>query len=446
LQHAYGPATDVPGLLRQLLDSDRKVRSETLETLYGNIFHQGTRFPATPYAIPFLIELCESERVSDRIDILSYWSSLIAGYFSIQERPLWSDGKRIHWGDQVDKTAPRDECTRALHRIYRESVKGHALLCRLLQDQEPTTRMGAARVLACMPTLSGMSLPVLREQFQSEPSAFARAAIAFALGELGDAAALKEILARESAPAPRCMAACELARLQPEPELLQPLLHFVSEPVDSYDGIPGAGGKSTGDAAFSIALLPRALQQEAIPAVIDLLGRTRSFDTIPLVMTLLSAAFSPTDRPVMKLDSLQRIVLTALVQNEELWSIGNLYETFQSYGLTNDRNKMATLLGVKVVEDPALAALRSGLSFAEINFLAKARERIEQALAIDSMVLERASASDECWFLVAKSFAETDAARAIAAYKRAIAKNSTLRDRIDPTWRLATLVDSLPEG
>jgi len=55
LEHAYGSAADVPALLRKLLDPDPKERSEVLGTLYGNVFHQGTRFPATPYVIPFMV-------------------------------------------------------------------------------------------------------------------------------------------------------------------------------------------------------------------------------------------------------------------------------------------------------------------------------------------------------------------------------------------------------
>jgi hypothetical protein len=49
LKHAYGSAADVPDLLRKLLDPDPKVRNEVLWTLYGNVFRQGTRYPATPH-------------------------------------------------------------------------------------------------------------------------------------------------------------------------------------------------------------------------------------------------------------------------------------------------------------------------------------------------------------------------------------------------------------
>ena len=70
LEHAYGSAEDVPGLLRELLDRDPAVRSKTIWTLYGNVFHQGTRYPATAYVVPFLIELCESPETPARGDLL----------------------------------------------------------------------------------------------------------------------------------------------------------------------------------------------------------------------------------------------------------------------------------------------------------------------------------------------------------------------------------------
>jgi hypothetical protein len=74
--------------------------------------------------------------------------------------------------------------------------------------------------------------------------------------------------------------------------LIEPLLRFVAEPIEGYEDVPGAGGKSTGDAAFSISQLPAEVQRRAIPAICDQLDQARSFDTMPLVETLLSAAFA----------------------------------------------------------------------------------------------------------------------------------------------------------
>src|SRR5262249_34895220 len=126
LEHAYGSAANVPDLLRELLNPDPTVRSDILQSLYGNVFHQGTRYPATPYVIPFLIEMCASPEVPNRGDLLSLWGSLITGFFSVQERPCWGDGERIHWCGEVLIPEPGNSFWRdypaTLHQIYRESL------------------------------------------------------------------------------------------------------------------------------------------------------------------------------------------------------------------------------------------------------------------------------------------------------------------------------------
>ncbi len=117
LEHAYGSAADVPGLLRKLLDPDPKVRSDVLRTLYGNVFHQGTRYPAASHVIPFLIEMCASPDVPNRGDLLRFWGSLITGYFSVQERPCWGDGELIYSYGAVQKSEEHDPYSVALHQI-----------------------------------------------------------------------------------------------------------------------------------------------------------------------------------------------------------------------------------------------------------------------------------------------------------------------------------------
>jgi tetratricopeptide (TPR) repeat protein len=444
LEHAYGPATDVPALLRKLLDADPKVRSEVLRTLYGNVFHQGTRYPATAYVIPFLIEMCASPDVPRRGDLLGFWGSLITGYFSVQQRPCWGDGERVHDCGEVLIPEPGDsfwgDYPATLHQVYRESLKGHEVVCDLLADEDLGVRAGAAWVLACLPTKAQASVPKLEARVPVEPSGWVRAAIAFALGELDAPAPLRRMLAEDSFPAVRCMAACELARVEPTEALIGPLLQFVAEPIEGYENIPGAGGKSTGDAAFSISHLPPEAQRKAIPAICDRLDQARSFHTMPLVSALLSAAFTRQDEPLTELTDLQRQVLARMVNTEELWSIGNLLWTFKAYGLPHDRGKCAQLAGVKVTDDEALKSLRSGLAFAEIGFLDKGREGILKALELDPAVFERAPAPEECWLLCAKAFAESDPERAIAAYRRATSINPGVAHRVNPTWRLADLL------
>lgn len=54
LTHAYGPAEDVPALIRALYEDDAEAADEAIYELYGNIHHQGTIYQASAPAVPFL--------------------------------------------------------------------------------------------------------------------------------------------------------------------------------------------------------------------------------------------------------------------------------------------------------------------------------------------------------------------------------------------------------
>lgn len=79
LGHAYGPADDVPALIRQLASPDAEVRDETYYELHGNIWHQGTVYEATGYAVPFLIELLEVPEVEDKNQLLYLLEAIAHG-------------------------------------------------------------------------------------------------------------------------------------------------------------------------------------------------------------------------------------------------------------------------------------------------------------------------------------------------------------------------------
>src|SRR5207248_2283185 len=79
LSHAYGPAADVPDLLRTLASDDADERREALYELYGNIWHQGTVYQATAHAVPFLVELLQSPGVQDKPEILRLLQALAGG-------------------------------------------------------------------------------------------------------------------------------------------------------------------------------------------------------------------------------------------------------------------------------------------------------------------------------------------------------------------------------
>ncbi|GAA5184293.1 hypothetical protein GCM10023322_25470 [Rugosimonospora acidiphila] len=79
LHHAYGPATDVPAQLRALRSQDPGTRAQALGQLFGNVYHQGTRWQASAYAVPFLVGLIDDPHVPGRGAILDLLTAIAIG-------------------------------------------------------------------------------------------------------------------------------------------------------------------------------------------------------------------------------------------------------------------------------------------------------------------------------------------------------------------------------
>ena len=57
LEHAYGPATDIPAMLRAVAGDDDASRDRAITALFGSICHQGDVYEAAAEAVPFIAEL-----------------------------------------------------------------------------------------------------------------------------------------------------------------------------------------------------------------------------------------------------------------------------------------------------------------------------------------------------------------------------------------------------
>lgn len=79
LTHAYGSAEDVPELIRALGSPEEQARADARYELYGNIYHQGTRYEATAYAVPYLLQLATDAKTPDRADLIRLLASLATG-------------------------------------------------------------------------------------------------------------------------------------------------------------------------------------------------------------------------------------------------------------------------------------------------------------------------------------------------------------------------------
>lgn len=92
LKHAYGDAYDVPDLLRSLLSEDAQERHAAYNSLYGTIYHQGTRYSATAHAVPFLLRMLDNSLTLERDSLITLLIHLAVGDAS----DLLPDGTNLH--------------------------------------------------------------------------------------------------------------------------------------------------------------------------------------------------------------------------------------------------------------------------------------------------------------------------------------------------------------
>ncbi len=100
LTHAYGSAEDVPVLLRRL-QGDGRERDEALYALRGNIWHQGTTYDATAFAVPFLARLAEADA--------SLAPELLFDLGAIAEGRPYEHGARVHDARSGERPIPEPQ-------------------------------------------------------------------------------------------------------------------------------------------------------------------------------------------------------------------------------------------------------------------------------------------------------------------------------------------------
>ncbi|PSK67513.1 hypothetical protein B0E53_00492 [Micromonospora sp. MH33] len=191
LGHAYGAADDVPGQIRALRSPDPAERDDALGTLYTNIFHQGGRYQASAYAVPFLLELLADPATADPAAILALLTSLAVGYdenflpggFPVTDYRRAAEGGRELLAAKPPPWTGEDEAEKEyVEYVYVQSLTakeqsrlwsyielavydavraGVPLFRSLLGHADPGVRIGAAYALAWFPEEAAGSLPAL---------------------------------------------------------------------------------------------------------------------------------------------------------------------------------------------------------------------------------------------------------------------------------------------
>lgn len=170
LRHAGGYALKdkVPVFIRKLASDDDTVREGAFETIFEEMNHQDTIYDATPYIIPFLIELLTYDQIKDKKDlILGIWS-----VFQCCEEAFLYSRKMT------------DRATRNAILTYQHIAAGFYTFIKLLNHEELKARMAAMLLVSSLHEHAPASRHHLRRVYCSESDVLMRALTLKRLGDL----------------------------------------------------------------------------------------------------------------------------------------------------------------------------------------------------------------------------------------------------------------------
>lgn len=220
MEHAYGPADDVPGLLRGLASADPAEREQALDGMYGAVHHQGDVYACTLACIPFLFELVVDPGIHDRGSIVELLTSI--GGIDLDEDDEEETDEEID-EEEIDEEEIEDAANYAMAASAVTARRRGVL--RAHRRRGPGVRLAAPLALATLHSHPVRVLALLRERLPVEPDEEVRLALVEAAGRValrnrplaGQAADwLSRIAGEAYAPALRLAALAQLARCAPD--------------------------------------------------------------------------------------------------------------------------------------------------------------------------------------------------------------------------------------
>lgn len=111
LTHAYGTAEEIPAFIAALRSPDGQARAEALDELWSCLLHEGLRFEADAYAVPFLTDLAVDPATAERSVLLHLLTAMAIG----------SDHPYLVTGFPIGRLRPEpDAVDESWHLLYSE--------------------------------------------------------------------------------------------------------------------------------------------------------------------------------------------------------------------------------------------------------------------------------------------------------------------------------------
>lgn len=346
-EHAYGPATDFPELARQLLEPELAKNAQY--ELYGNIFHQGTVYPATKHAIPWLIKLLVPESRADRAWLLGYLLDLAWGNsYMRQHAHLDDDGSPEYAARMAEEVSHVDGAREAV-------VAGFPVYLQILDEGDVTTSAAALDLMVGVPELVSKlrseAWPKIQSLLNHEDVRL-RAKAVMGLGWFPEYDAVKDELrtafADESTSVQWAAAWSSGYHNQFSSETVSLLVGAMLEPEGIDAELKEVLGKSAGQTSIAPLLsAPVEFHQEIVDGMEVQLGRAESIDATEAARLMMLLVFGRVPAPTSLADfsPMQARVLQSVADCDEAWVFdGNMSQLLNSWGLPSKRSDLRAFL------------------------------------------------------------------------------------------------------
>lgn len=353
LLHAYGTAEDVPKQLGQLKVASTS--SDALHKLFGNIWHQGTVYEATSFAVPFLVDLAIDEATPNPVGILNLLEAIAHGtsYLEVHE-PFFKEMRVEAFGDPG---TPKYEIKRSQELAWMKQARISVLAAfeefMTLANRQGDIAYAAIAVLVRLNTRQQEVLAVINDLRANERRDLYRAGLLLLLGHLPVAVeSVMKILTESAASGERLerlaagLTACRFA----EDELFGPLRTAVIEAMCTSD-VEWLFSKLPWDAVECIDtdLLCHRPKSETDEAIASLFKRLENGESVKeSIYLLLELSFA--NRPARsefsskeQLSSGQMRLLRVILDQFDNHGM-HLNVSLMQYGLPNSRREFRRLL------------------------------------------------------------------------------------------------------
>jgi hypothetical protein len=376
LEHAYGEASDVPQLIRNLASKDPDLRDQALYELYGNIFHQGTRYQATPYAIPFFFELIRQPDTPDKADLIKFTVDLALGYpeaylpkgpnvedWVIDAEQLKEEAQSEELGDIEEDWLKHID---SFIDSYKATLKEISTYYTCLESKDLDIKIMAIFAIAWFREEAKTSIIKMRNLIKkiSDEKIIANSLISLSmlgsyLEDKNDEQLFRTYLTESSSLLVKFSAAIALVNILEEEVDSAPIDYILKEIPTIVDlnlspyEFPWNDGELLGYISEVIKFCAVQAPEKVVPDLTKVVSKLKGIKALNVIYSLLWIVFPELPEQgswtLKLLNKFQKMVLKVLAQNSELWKeedieSADLIELLKEYRLPTSQAGLKKLL------------------------------------------------------------------------------------------------------